>query len=70
MDLSFDVALVYIYIQLSFHAGVFTQYMQMCFQSKCYIFAHSNCTEGCMHFSASHYSRGKSLLAYNFTPLV
>ena len=30
--LTFDVGL----IQLSFHTHVFTQYMQRCFQSKCY----------------------------------
>ena len=36
-------------IQLSFRTIVFTQYMQRCFQSKCY----SNCAEG-LHFSALH----------------
>ena len=41
-------------IQLSYSTIVFTQYMQTCFQSKCYfIFVKINCAEG-LHFSAFH----------------
>ena len=38
-------------IQLGFCTIVFTQYMQRCFQYKCYYTFQSNCAES-LHFSA------------------